>query len=161
MYKIELVKRQLLLVTLNIPKMQCMNEWIDKLLKWRYDRRSGNCNSSNCKLTRIKKIETLTGFEPMPYALALQCSTIWAMKTHPYILISIMKFHTSVREIASQNGQPRCAPSVVGPKKVFTPKLVPSVSVQSRHLSIKGVCPTKNVRDWGREAWLRKEKLLD
>ena len=40
----------------------------------RYDRRSGNCNFSNCKLTR-KNFGTSTGFEPMAFALALQYST--------------------------------------------------------------------------------------
>ena len=43
-------------------------------VKWRYDRRSGNCNLSNSKLLPAKKkIETSTGFEPMAFALALQC----------------------------------------------------------------------------------------
>ena len=49
--------------------------------KWRYHRRSGNCNLSNCKLTR-KNFATWTGREHMASALALQCSTNWATKTH-------------------------------------------------------------------------------
>ena len=49
----------------------------------RYDRRSGNCNFSNCKLTR-KNFGTSTGFEPMAFALALQCSTNRATKTHTF-----------------------------------------------------------------------------
>ena len=47
-----------------------------------YDRRSGDCNLSKWKLTRIFFGGTSTGFEPVASALALQCSTNWAMKTH-------------------------------------------------------------------------------
>ena len=53
------------------------SEWKTIIFKRRYDR----CNLSNCKLTR-KHFGTSTGFEPMASALALQCSTNWAMKTH-------------------------------------------------------------------------------
>ena len=49
--------------------------------KWRYHRRSGNCNLSNCKLTR-KNVATWTGREHMASALALKCSTNWATNTH-------------------------------------------------------------------------------
>ena len=49
--------------------------------KWWYDCRSGSCNLSNCKLTR-KKFPDFNGFEPIASALALQCSTNWARKTH-------------------------------------------------------------------------------
>ena len=49
--------------------------------KWRYDRRSGNYNLSNCKLAG-KKIGSSKGFEPTAPTLALECSTDWAMKTH-------------------------------------------------------------------------------
>ena len=58
--------------------------------EWRYDRRSGNCNFSNCKLTPPpptpppnppKKIgRTSTGFERLASAFVLQCSTNWAIK---------------------------------------------------------------------------------
>ena len=51
------------------------------VFKWRFDRRSGNCNSTNCKLI-WEKSGTSTKFEPMTSALALQFSTNWAMKTH-------------------------------------------------------------------------------
>ena len=54
---------------------------ITKVFKWRYDRRSGNCNSSSCKLIRRKSRASM-GFELMTTTLALQCSTNWAMKTH-------------------------------------------------------------------------------
>ena len=40
--------------------------------KWRYDRRSGNCKLSNCKLTQ--NFRTSSGFEPMASAFALQRS---------------------------------------------------------------------------------------
>ena len=53
--------------------------------KWRYDRRSGNCNLSNCKLTLKIFFRTLMGFKPMACALALQCFTNWAMKIHALI----------------------------------------------------------------------------
>ena len=39
------------------------------------------CNLSSCKINR-KMFGTSTGFEPMASALALQCSTNWAMKTN-------------------------------------------------------------------------------
>ena len=35
-----------------------------------------------CKFKPEKNFRTSTGFEPMASALALQCSTNWAMKTH-------------------------------------------------------------------------------
>ena len=41
--------------------------------QWRYDRRSGNRILSNCKLTR-ENVGNSTVFEPMVFALALQCS---------------------------------------------------------------------------------------
>ena len=96
-----------------LPKKHCKNsknttqlkeylEWRSReqrknKFKWRYDRRSGKCNLSNCKLIRKKankqtsniktktktnNIGTPTGFEPMVYACALQCFTDWTMKTH-------------------------------------------------------------------------------
>ena len=37
---------------------------------------------SNCQLTRKIFFGTSTGFKPMACALALECSTNWAMKTH-------------------------------------------------------------------------------
>ena len=52
----------------------------DRKFQWRYDRRSGNCILINCKLTR-KNVGNSTVFEPVVVALALQCSTNWAMKT--------------------------------------------------------------------------------
>ena len=51
------------------------------IFKWRYNRRNGKCNVSNCTLTR-RNFGTSTGFEPMTSALVLQCSTNWAMKTY-------------------------------------------------------------------------------
>ena len=50
--------------------------------QWRYDRPSGNCILSNCKLTRKNVGNSGNGIQPMVFALALQCSTKWAMKTH-------------------------------------------------------------------------------
>ena len=55
--------------------------------KWRYYRRSGNCNLSNCKLNRKKKkncLGTSTRFKAMAssYVSALPALTKWAMKTH-------------------------------------------------------------------------------
>ena len=41
-----------------------------------------NRNLSNCKLARKKDFRTLTGFEPVASAFALQCFTSWAMKTY-------------------------------------------------------------------------------
>ena len=43
---------------------------------------SGNCNLSSCKLTWKTIFGTSTGFELMASALALQCSTNWAMETN-------------------------------------------------------------------------------
>ena len=61
-------------------------EWrwceLRKYMKWRFDHRSYNRNLSNCKFTPEKNFWASTGFEPMASALALQCSTNWAMKTH-------------------------------------------------------------------------------
>ena len=58
-------------------------------MKWRFDHRSYDRNLSNCKFKPEKKkkkkkknFTASTGFEPMASALALQCSTNWAMKTH-------------------------------------------------------------------------------
>ena len=51
-------------------------------MKWRFDHRSYNSNLSNCKFKPEKNFWASTGFEPMASALALQCSTNWAMKTH-------------------------------------------------------------------------------
>ena len=51
-------------------------------MKWRFDHRSYNRNLSNCKFKPEKNFWASTGFEPMASALALQCSTNWAMKTH-------------------------------------------------------------------------------
>ena len=50
--------------------------------KWRYDRCSGNCNLSNCKLTRKKKFRDFNGIRIHGICVTLQCSTNWAMKTH-------------------------------------------------------------------------------
>ena len=52
-------------------------------MKWRCDHRSCNRNLSNCKFWSEKIVRASTGFQPaMISALALQCSTNWAMKTH-------------------------------------------------------------------------------
>ena len=53
----------------------------DWKFQWRYDRRGENSILSNCKLTR-KNVGNSTVLEPMVFALALQCSTNWAMKIH-------------------------------------------------------------------------------
>ena len=52
------------------------SEWTTIIFKRRYERCEGNCNLSN------KHFETSTGFESTASALALQCSTNWAIKTH-------------------------------------------------------------------------------
>ena len=52
--------------------------------QWRYDRRSGNCILSNCKLTR-KNVGNSTVLELMVFALVLQYPTNWAMKTHTFL----------------------------------------------------------------------------
>ena len=45
------------------------------------DCRSGNCNLSICKLTPPKNVGTSMGFRLVASALALPCSTNWAVKT--------------------------------------------------------------------------------
>ena len=52
------------------------------LMKWKCDLRSCNCNLSNRKVSPKNVFGASTGYEPMASALALQCSTNWAMKTN-------------------------------------------------------------------------------
>ena len=54
----------------------------DIQMKWRCDYRSYDCDLSNRKLSPKNVFRAWTGFEPVASALALQCSTNWAMKTH-------------------------------------------------------------------------------
>ena len=54
----------------------------DIRIKWRCDHRSCHCDLSNRKVSLENVFGASTGFEPMASALALQCSTNWAMKTH-------------------------------------------------------------------------------
>ena len=54
----------------------------DIRMKWRCDHCSCDCDLSNRKVRPKKVFGASTGFEPMASALALQCSTNWAMKTH-------------------------------------------------------------------------------
>ena len=51
-------------------------------MKWRGDHRSYGCDLSNRKVSPKNVFGASTGFEPMPSALALQCFTNRAMKTH-------------------------------------------------------------------------------
>ena len=53
----------------------------EKQIFWRYIRISGNCNSSNRKLTQ-KNFRTSMELDSMASASTLQCSTNWAMATH-------------------------------------------------------------------------------
>ena len=50
-------------------------------MKWRFDHRSYDRNLSNCKFKPEKNFRASTGYEPMASALALQCSTNWALET--------------------------------------------------------------------------------
>ena len=70
--------------------------------QWRYDRRSGNRILSNCKLTR-ENVGNSTVFEPMVFALALQCSTNWAMKTHTLLGAGqLVEFTLGIRGFVSR-----------------------------------------------------------
>ena len=62
-----------------------------QILKKRYDRRSGNCKLGDANKPE-KNFATSTGFELMATALALQCSTILAMKTNTLRAGQIVEF---------------------------------------------------------------------
>ena len=49
--------------------------------KWGYDRRIGNCNLCNCKLTR-ETSRDFNGIRTHGLCVTLWCSTDWAVKTH-------------------------------------------------------------------------------
>lgn len=66
-------------------------------VKWRRDRRSCNRNLSNCQWSTKKDFVASTDIEPMRCALAQQCSTSWAIKTHTSRADQVIEF-ISTRE---------------------------------------------------------------
>ena len=86
-------------------------------MKWRCDHRSCDC-LSNRKLSPKNVFGASTGFEPVASALALQCSTNWAMKTHTLGAGQFIEFivpvkgmkHISIVWIADIQMKWRCDP---------------------------------------------------
>ena len=60
-------------------KLLCV---VTPVLKWRCHHSSCDYDLSNRKVSPKNVFGASTRFEPMATALALQCSTNWAMKTH-------------------------------------------------------------------------------
>ena len=60
--------KQIMLIGQGLPNVvlkDILKNWLN-LFKWRYDRRSGNCNLSNCKLTRKKNSGLQRDSNPWP-----------------------------------------------------------------------------------------------
>ena len=68
-------------------------------MKWRCDHRSCDCDLSNRKLSPQKVFGASMGFEAMVSALALQCSTKSAMKTHTLEVGQFIEFIVPVKRM--------------------------------------------------------------
>ena len=72
------------------------------------------CDLSNRKVSPKNVFGASTGFEPMASALALQCSTTWAMKTHTLGAGQFIEFivkgvkHTNIMWTADIRMKSRC-----------------------------------------------------
>ena len=77
----------------------------DIQMKWRCDHRSCDCDLSNRKLSPKNVSGASTGFngEPMASALALQCSTNWAMKSHTLGAGQFIEFIVPVKGMKHMN----------------------------------------------------------
>ena len=63
------------------------NKSLSNSLKWRYDRRSGYCNLSNCNANKFYRIfDTSREFEPKAFALALSNFTIFRLSSISAVL---------------------------------------------------------------------------
>ena len=73
------------------------------VMKWRCDHRSCDCDLSNREVSPKNVLGASRGFEPMASALALQCSTDWAMKTHTLGAGQFVEFILPVRGMRHMN----------------------------------------------------------
>ena len=80
----------------------------DIRMKWRCDHRCCDCDLSNRKVSPKNVFGAATGFEPMAFALGLQCSTNWAMKTHTLGADQFIEFIVPVKGMKHMNINVNC-----------------------------------------------------